>query len=515
MYKIQQFCTINPMNLLLIILSSVIFALIIGFISDYYKSKIIKTISIIISVLFVLSFYYFLSTHFFHPEIFKPTKNLVVYTPTGNYYNLVLNAFKKGNLHISDSVKYPALKEKNIYRNFPIYVKRDPNLLDLLDTSFYKNKIYFYFGITPILLFYAPFNLISGLFLTDKLIVFILSSLTFIISLLIVIKLINVQSNKTIPFYINILNIFLIGLCNYSLFLLVRACSYEVAIASAIFFLFLCLYFLLIYFYTNKNSYILIFSIAMLLVLSVGCRPHYALFIPLFIFTIIIIENIKKRQSLYKNIFVFLIPCVLYCSVLAVYNYLRFHSFFKFGITYQLNNFNFIDWHFQIQDFLIGIKYNLFKLPIITNKFPIFSLYSLGNEFVTGIIYIFPLSLFFSFLPYITHNLWKKNKEISIFLIILTCIIIINFSIANIAGFNQRYISEYISFIILICIIIFYYLYTNTTSIAIKYLMNIFFILIYIFSIYMNISLLFCNLNSIPYKEVSSGNYEKIVDFLS
>jgi hypothetical protein len=282
------------MNLLLIVLATVTFAIVSGFLSQYYKSKVIQTTSIIISILFVLSFYYFISTNFLHPEIFKPTKNLTVFAPTGNYYNLTLNAFKKGELYLTDSTKYPALKEKDIYKNFLIYAKKDIKLLRLLDTSFYNNKIYFYFGGTPELLFYATFNLITGLFLTDKSLVFVLSSFIFILSLLIIKILIKKIIKKKMPFHTDILIIFLIGFCNYLPFLLIRPFSYEVAITSAVFLLFLSLCLFLIYSY-SRSSYLLIFFISLFIALSVGCRPHYVLFIPLFIIVIILTELLKKQ----------------------------------------------------------------------------------------------------------------------------------------------------------------------------------------------------------------------------
>jgi hypothetical protein len=508
------------MKLFFIILATVLFAFGVSLFSNYYKYKIYKKISVAISVFFVLSFYYFLSTNLFHPEIFNPTKNLIVYTPTGNYYNLVLNAFKKGNLYISDSIKYPTLKEKDIYKNFPIYVKKDMDLLSLLDTSYYNNKIYFYFGITPVLLFYAPFNLITGLFLTDKSLVFVLSSFIFILSLFIIKVLIKKIIKKKMPFHIDILIIFLIGFCNYLPFLLIRSSSYEVAITAAAFFLFLCLYLFLIH---NKNSYFSLFFIGLLIALSVGCRPHYILFIPLLIITIISIEIFKKTdiKTISRLILVFTLPCILYSSLLALYNYLRFDSIVEFGRTYQLNELNQSNWHFKIQDLLIGIKYNLFQSPVINNNFPVFSLelakgHSIGNEFIAGVFYIFPLALILLLFPFMAHTLWKRDRKISIFLIALTFISILNLFIdTSAAGIVQRYIFEYLYLGVLISIIIFYYLYTNTQSVLMKYLLNIFFITVYVFSIYINISLLFCYENSLFYTASSNGNYEKIIRFLS
>ncbi len=507
------------MKLFFIILATVLFALGVDLFSNYYKYKIYKKIFILISILFVIFFYYFISTNLFHPEMFKPTKNILIYVPVGNYYNVVLNSLKNNRLYISDSSVYPILNQPEIYRNFSKYAMKNQKLFD---TSYYNGKVYLYFGITPLLAFYTPFYLITDLFLTDKLVTFILLSLTFIISFIITKKIIQKITTTKIPFYMDILVIFLIGFCNYAIFLLSKTCSYEVAIASAVFLLFLSLCLFLIYSY-SRSSYLLIFFISLFIALSVGCRPHYILFIPLFIIAIILTELFKKtdNKTIMKFLLVFIIPLILYGSLLALYNYLRFDSIFEFGRTYQLNELNPIDWHFKIQDLLTGIKYNLFQSPIINTKFPLFSLvsakgHSIGNEFITGIIYTFPLILILLLFPFTLYILWKKDKTISIFLLLLTFISTVNFFVdTSIGGIIQRFLFEYLCILVLISIIIFYYLYTSTKSVLIKYSLNIFFIAIYIFSIYINISLLFCYENSLYYRASSNGNYEKIVDFLS
>ena len=64
--------------------------------------------------------------------------------------------------------------------------------MQFYDFSYYKGKIYFYWGITPVLLFYLPFNLITNLCLSDNLIVFLSLSLIFLLSLLILKKVIDI-----------------------------------------------------------------------------------------------------------------------------------------------------------------------------------------------------------------------------------------------------------------------------------------------------------------------------------
>ena len=515
------------MNLLLIILATVTFAIVAGFLSQYYKSKVIQTTSIIISILFILSFYYFLSASLFNSGVFIPRKSPQIYAPVGNYYNLVLLAMVEKKLHIADSSTFPILKDDNIHENFVHYWKQNIKLVALADTCCYKSKIYLYFGISPVLFFYAPFHTITGFFLTDKSLVFVISGLFFILSLLIIKILTQKIIVKKIPVYLQILTVFFIGFCNYTPFLLMKVASYEVAMMSAAFFLFLSLYLFFIYFIQSKTSYFSIFIISLLIAISVGCRPHYILFIPLLILAIIIIERFKGTNitNILKLLLVFSIPCILYGTILAAYNYLRFDSIFEFGVTYQLNHLRLIHHNFQIHDLLIGIKYYFFQPLIINDSFPFFSLvfaqgHSLNNQFISGVLYTSPIILFILLFPYVIYNLRQTNKITSIFLIILFFIAAINQTIAiSLAGIEQRYMFEFMYTIILVSIFVFYYfLYIYEKSTFIKYLLNIIFILIYIFMTYINISLLLCREHSLQhrsYEVTSIKNYEKTIRFLS
>lgn len=247
------------MNLFLIVISIVVFSLI----SVFFKNK---KIFIIISIIAVLFCYFLLAKNFFHPETFFPSSKINICYFCGNYYNLLADAIKNKKLYITTSEFYPKLEINNIYENYPIIVLSDEQYKSLFDTSYYKGKIYLYFGITPVLLFYLPFNLITGLYLTDKFLVFILACMFFIISL-IFLKNITKKFDNQLPNIIFILSIFLIGLCNYLPFLLIKNSIYEVAVITAN--LLLLISFLLLYYYleikNTKKQYILVLLLSFVL----------------------------------------------------------------------------------------------------------------------------------------------------------------------------------------------------------------------------------------------------------
>ncbi len=506
------------MTLLLIIVLLVVFSLVANLIPKYGRPFIL------VSILLMFSFYFFLSRNFFNVESFYPKSNIQVDVPLGNYYNLLLRSLKKHRLYIVDDEKIPSLKViSDIYENYKNYALQDYNLFSLFDTSFYNGKIYLYFGITPVLLFYLPFNLITNLYLTDKCLVFLLSCFIFLLSLFLLKKISeNIINIKEIPSNIIILSIFFIGFCNYSPFLLIKSNIYEVAITTAVFLLLLS--FILFYYYLNttnpKKQLILDFCLALTLCLTVGARPHYVLFIPIIFFVVIGLKYKKTkniREVLYSSL-IFLIPCLIYGTIVALYNYFRFDSIFEFGWKYQLNDLGQYNCALSIKDSLLALKYNLFQFPgIDVNN--IFSLvkadgHRVGNEFVAGIIWAFPLLFMLFLIPKYLQETFRKDKNAFYITIIMLFVIIINLVVTSFIGMVTRYFFEYMSFIIILSILLFYYLYYREKTVSQKKLWNLFFVLMFVYSTFMNVSLLFCENNSLFYAPTSNDNYVNIINFL-
>lgn len=503
------------MMLLLIIIAIVIFALI----SKLFKNQ---KIFIIISILSVLFFYCYLAKNFYHIESFYPTLENKTYYFCNNFYNLIVDAFKDKKLYIATIDDYPKLNNiDNIYKDFGKVHREIKEYKNLLDTSYYKGNFYIYFGLTPVLLFYLPFNLITNLYLTDKFIVLILACLSFLLSLLLL-KKITTSLNFNIQKPIVILSIFTIGLCNYLPFFLLRSSIYEVAILTAN--IFLLFSFLLLYFYlqttkTNKQYFFLLL-ISVCLSLSVGARPFYVLHIPLFFVLILIFKynQDKNIKAILKTFFIFIIPCILYGTILALYNYLRFDSIFEFGFKYTLNFENHFEQSPTLKDSLLSIKYCLFQLPDLSDT-TIFSLaqsfgHSFGNEAVVGILWAFPLVLSFAFLPQFLSNTAKKNKHVFYIIILMLSVAIINLFITSFVGMIIRYLFEYMSLIVIISLILFYYLYNNEKNKLLKKTLNIYFVLLFIYSSFMIISCLFCERYSLYYVKTSADNYLHLIDFL-
>lgn len=504
-----KFITLFHMNLLLIILVFISISCLIKLSPKSFNIIILLTCCCVI-------FSYFELTKNFPEHSFLPQKYQY---EQDCRYNRLVHSIRNHRLDFEENVP-DILNDQNIYKNFSYYLTNIPILFNFYDLSTYKGKIYIYWGLTPLLLFYLPFNLITNLYLSDNFVVFVLISLVFLLSLLILKQIFNITFVKrdyreNVLFYLSTL---LIGFGNYSLFIAIRPSICEVVISCAAVLLLLSIYLFIKYSTQTKYNKTIIFFIGLLLSFSVGCRPHYILFIPIFYFFIIYIEHIKGKgiKDILKTSLIFLLPCIVYGNILALYNYLRFDSIFEFGWKYQLNHMLQYYYTPTLKDFIIGFKHHLFQFPQISKEsYTVFSLvkvtgHRIGNELITGLIYIYPLSIFLILSPILFFI--KCNKKVIILLFIL--IFFVNFSTACFFGMIQRYVFEYTYILTTVTLMILFIYYYNASE-DMKNIILISFIFLVIFTLYINISLLlsfnhltvFARIESLPF-------YEKLINFL-
>ena len=294
---------------------------------------------------------------------------------------------------------------------------------------------------------------------------------------------------------------------------------YEVCSLSASLLLLVATYLFIKNILTKNKNNILIFCIGLLLSLTVGTRPHYVLFIPVFFLLVIYTEYAKNKDT--KNILIsatcFLVPCIIYGTVLALYNYLRFDSIFEFGWKYQLNSHNQYEFIPTIKDFLIGLKYHLCQLPEnIKNSYTVFSFcmgkgHRIANEFVAGVIYVCPLLFTLLFFPI---NLKKLNKFTVIVFVLLFGLFFINFNIACLFGTMRRYAFEYIYILTLLYFMAFFVLDKNISSTKYENLFFVFFVIVSLYMLYLHLCLLFCIHNSIMFIDNNNVDfYTKLINF--
>jgi hypothetical protein len=107
-----------------------------------------------------------------------------------------------------------------------------------------------------------------------------------------------------------------------------------------------------------------------------------------------------------------------------------------------------------------------------------------------------------------------KDKNAFYITIFMMFVIIVNLIVTSFIGMITRYFFEYMLFCVILSMILFYYLYDNVTSNRLKKILNIFFILMFVYSAFINVSLLFCENNALFYARTSGDNYISVINFL-
>ncbi len=97
--------------------------------------------------------------------------------PENTYYNQLMRGFLSGHLNINVEVPPGFQKLANPYDPTQNRKYRAP----IRDTSYYKGKFYLYFGVTPVVLLYLPWTVITGHYLSDRDAVAIFFSLGFLV----------------------------------------------------------------------------------------------------------------------------------------------------------------------------------------------------------------------------------------------------------------------------------------------------------------------------------------------
>ncbi len=340
------------------------------------------------------------------------------------------------------------------------------------DASYYKGKLYLYFGPLPVFLFYLPSKLFLGYYLSDYVAIFLFLSLGFIFCYALLIKIQKTYFPHLSDFQIMLAGLSL-GLANNAPFLCTRAAFYEVAIASAFFMLSAALFFLYRIFHDHFKIKDLIFF-SLCLGLSASGRPHFALlsFILIPSLWIYLCKYTDKSQLLVRGIALSL-PALFIGSFLMLYNTMRFDSIFEFGHNYELAANSGLSNHIVIDPFfnLLYEFYNYFLRSFdLINSFPyVFfpNFYEIrmvndkAYEATVGFFKISPLLMFLFFLPFVI-KFYSRHESIFYrpllhfikFFVLMTGIIVL--FILSIKGSNYRYLSDFSTFLVELTIISFW-----------------------------------------------------------
>jgi len=337
-----------------------------------------------LTVLLVLGMYYWISTTGYWK--FEFTKE-----PT-TYHAKLAESFLNHqlNLNLQAPDWFYKLKE-------PVYEFRqsepfsDPNPNHhIQDTSYYNGKFYIYFTPVITVFFQIPSKLLTTYYLPDTFVGFILGSLSFITSLLILKEIIPQWTTR---FGLGAIYIFGIGLGNLIPHALARLGFYETSVLCGHFLIILSILLTIRWHIASNTSWTDSKAIVLstIFALSIAARPNNIIII-LFLIGIIFsyryfIKRVKLK-TLANNLIIFIVPLLIIGCILAYYNYARFNDIFELGLKYQLtgNLYGLTPGHYQTElatfrNIPLGLWNYLFSFPDLSPEFPFVHL-SLGKSVV-------------------------------------------------------------------------------------------------------------------------------------
>jgi len=300
----------------------------------------------------ILAAVLFLAIGWFYTWTVLPEPRPGLVGKDGNgYYNLQTRGFLKGEL----SLDMPADPFLATLKNPWDPAQREGH--GPHDASYYRGRYYMYFGVTPVVLLFLPFRLLTGQFIDESLASLVFSLVGFAISAALVVALRRRYFPRS-PMLALAGAILCVGMVQTVPILLRRASVWEVPITCA----YACFAGALGAIYLachsrHRAAWIAVASAA--LGLAVGARPVYlpgclALAVPLF-------WELRRAGGLRKALrdrtwLRFLagavIPAGLIGAGLAGYNIARFGSVMEFGQRYQISGDNGATVHFFNPRFL-------------------------------------------------------------------------------------------------------------------------------------------------------------------
>ena len=278
----------------------------------------------------------------------------------------------------------------------------------LWDHCLYQGKYYSYYGIAPVLLLFLPYHLMTGFYFPTPEAVFLFGTLGIIFLTLIWLTFIRKFFPK-LPLRFGVAGLILLQATSGIWYCFSSPLFYEIAQSSGFCFTTAGFWLLLSSGCIGKGAVSrtrLCFS-SICLSLAVLCRPTLAVYCIAALFFLafglkMCLAEAKERgagpvKPAITYLLASLLPFAVIGSVQMIYNYLRFDSFFDFGIQYSLtiNDFTRSEYHFRFV--LIGLYNYLVAVPQFDLDFPFIhssfqtldtnGYYFVANRYAIGILF--------------------------------------------------------------------------------------------------------------------------------
>lgn len=378
-----------------------------------------------------------------------------------NFLNAQIEAIMHGQSEMILEPEKELLSLHNPYDNS--FRLGDRMLSVYTDYSLYHNKLYSYFGLSPLLLM-LPYHIITGHYLSN----FFTNLILLFFMVILLAKLYKMLIDRYIQkvSFMNVIVGFFTIFFASSISFLARGMVYDIEQVCALIFIMLS-YILLLSIYNNpdRKLYIKIVLCSLCIGLIVLSKPSYILYYILFGYMLFDLRKMINRKDFIKAIKIFIIPILILAFIQMYWNYIRFDSIFSFGNGYQLtvmdpDNLMYIS---PIK-FIKGLFQYLFQLPEVDpSNFPflfikpvqyinldmdviLYDVSALG-------IFIVPLAwIFLLHKKFHLHFSKEFHNTIIIFSIITVLLLLLN--IRN--GVAESYIIDIKLFLYMFAVLIFF-----------------------------------------------------------
>ncbi len=248
--------------------------------------------------------------------------------PAYEYYNLLVRGFRAGQLNLKADVPSGLAQLADPY---------DPDAhapYPVLDMSYYRGKLYLYYGVTPALVLFWPSVALTGHFLIQKNAVLFSCVVGFLVSVALLCALWRRYFSEA-SVWVVAAGILALGLVTGTPFLLARADVYEVSISCGYAFTMLALGAVWCALHQPQRRWQWLAAASVAYGLAVGARP--SLLFGAVVLVVPVAQAWIQRQRVWTLLIAAMGPLALIGVGLMLYNTLRFDSPFEFGLRYALS----------------------------------------------------------------------------------------------------------------------------------------------------------------------------------
>jgi len=259
--------------------------------------------------------------------------NYLSASPDKAYYNLLVQGFQSGQLNLKTELPPELAQLPDPYRQDTDMDLRWYDGHRLLDLSYYRGKLYLYFGVTPALILFWPYAAVTGHYLPEKDAALVFCAIGFLAAVGLLYALWR-RCFAEVSFGVVLAGVVALGLATGLPMLLSKCNVYEVAISCGFAFVMLALTAVWGALVMPRRQGWWLAAASLAYGLAVGARPDL-----LFGAGMLLIPALlawRKGQRVGGLLLAAVGPMVLVGLGLMVYNDLRFGNPLEFGLRYQL-----------------------------------------------------------------------------------------------------------------------------------------------------------------------------------